>query len=160
MIAARESIAEYIKAKVMTDLAGITTPELRFSVRASHQPPEFPNCLNLYFFDDSNVGGNQFNPAYREVTASFELLIEIDPNVPLLSERQAYTAIHLINQFMAVQTCQKMDYSVDPPIKLGSSITWRDSYPLDWTSAPSVDERYSHKSSFLIFRYFEERVIA
>lgn len=160
MIYALESIAKFIEGKVATDLVGITTPEMRFLVRASVQPPEFPNCLNLYFFDHSNKNGSQYDPHWREVSASLELLIAVDPVNPLVSEQQASDVMHKINQFMAVQSTPKMNYSVNPAVSLKTSIQWRDFYPLEWISAPNVDERYIHKSCFLAFTYFEERVVA
>lgn len=157
MIATRESVAEFLKSKVTSDLAGITDPEMKFAVRSNTQPPEFPNCLNWYNFDDEPIG--QYNPHYRILTSSLELLIQVDANSPLASERQAYTCIHKINQFMAVQSIQKKDYSVTPVVNLGSQIQWRDSYPLSWTSVPDSDERYIHKSAFIMFRYFEEAIV-
>lgn len=158
MIHARESIAEFMESKVASDLAGITTPDIKFSVRGSTQPPEFPNCLNLYFFDDNSIG--QFNPHYRQLTASIEFILQLNPITPLVTERHAMEAIHKINQFMAVQSIPKTDYSVSPSRSMGSGITWRDSYPLDWRAVSDVDDKYVHKSCFISFLYWEEKVIA
>ena len=160
MIAARESISEFIKAKVTSDLSGITVPEMKFSVRASNQAPEFPNTLNLYFYDDSNADDSQFNPHYRSLAATLELLIQVEPSEPLVAEKQAYQVCHLVNQFLAVQSMPKKDYSVNPATSMGSSIAWRDSYPVEWITAPNQDERYIQKSAFLLFRYFEEPIYA
>lgn len=160
MIAARESISEFIKAKVASDLTGLTSPEMRFAVRSSQQPPEFPNCLNIYFFDDLNAGNRKFNPHVRTLTSSLELLVMIDPNNPLTSERDAYQVIHLINQFMAVQRCDKKDYSQNPVVNLGTQISWHESYPLEWISVPNENERYIHKTCSINFLYAEEKVVA
>lgn len=157
MIATRESISKFIEGKVITDLAGITIPEMRFAVRSDVQPPEFPNVLNLYFFDDLNSG--KYYPHIRDLIATFELLVQIDANSPLSSERQTYQVMMLINNFMKVQACNKMDYSGLTPVSLGTQIHWRDSYPLEWISVRDENERYIHKSSSLVFHYTEEKVV-
>lgn len=109
-------------------------------------------------YDDKAI--QKTNPAYRLLTASLELMIEVNPSIQMQAETQAYTAMHLINQFMAVQTTPKMNYGVVPPKKLGSAITWRDSYPVDWISTPNIEERYVQKSASLQFKYWEEPITA
>ncbi len=163
MLATRETIEQYIKGKVASDLTGITTPDISFSMRAENQPPNFANCLNLYFYDDDLVSpAFKSNPAWRDLTASLELLIQTDPTAPLLADKQALTACHLINQFMAIQATEKLDYSVNPAVSMGSGISWRDSYPIVWHSIAGVaseDARYIQKSAMLIFRYFEQPLV-
>lgn len=159
MIYTRESFGNFIKGKVASDLAGITDPDMRSAVRAPSQTPEFPNCLNIYYYDDRNALGTKFNPHYRELTTTLELILQVDPNNPLSSERQAYEIIHLIDQFMGVQAIDKLDYSVTPPINMGSQISWSSSYPLEWISAPNEDERYVLKSALLSLRYFEKKIV-
>lgn len=158
MLAARESISEFIKSKVLSDLSGITLPEMKFSTRSNNQTPEFPNCLNLYFYDDDPIG--QYNPAYRELVASLELLVQVEPGRELAADLKAFRVMHLVNQFMAIQSIGKMDYSVDPAVSMKSSISWRESYPVGWRSSADIDERYVHKTAMIVFRYFEEKIIA
>lgn len=164
MLATRETIEQYIKGKVASDLAGITSPDIKFSLRAVNQAPDFVNCLNLYCFDDDLVDPRfKTNPAYRMLTASFELLIQTDPTAPIVADVAALKAMHLINQFMAIQSLDKLDYSVSPAVKMGSGISWRDSYPLVWRSVAGVsgeDDRYIQKTCMLQFRYFEEPISA
>lgn len=159
MLASRESVSEFIKAKVASDCAGITSPEMRFHACPTNQPPEFPNVLNLYFYDDNNVQPGISYPAWRECIASFELLIEVDPSAPMLAETQAIRVMQKISNFMAVQAIDKLDYSVVPPVPMGTQIEWSQSYPVEWRDSADTSERYIHKTAAILFRYFEEKFV-
>lgn len=159
MIHAIESISEFIKLKTSSDLSGISTPNMKFAVRANNEPPDFVNCLNVYFYDVMNVKDTQLNPHYRLMGSSMELLLKIDPLANLKAMRDALLVAAKIDQFMGVQTIAKKNYSVTPVANLNSAITWRESYPLEWRPAANQDERYYHLTTFVQFRFFQEKIV-
>lgn len=156
MIHARASLFDFINSKVVSDLTGITTPEIYAKLIVSGQPAAFPNCLNVNLYDDISI--IKSNPPWRKLIGVLGLYIEIsDPTYPEEAERKAYEAIHKINNFMAVQLCPKKDFNFNPAKALGSNITWRDAYNMDWRSSPVKSDRYVHKYCNFTARYFEER---
>jgi len=94
------------------------------------------------------------SPTFRNLGCAFELFIQVEAGNPLKAEKQAMEAIEKINAFMRVQQVEKKDFSLVTPVSLGSSVTWE--WPLDWRPGALRNERYIHKISLLLFRYFED----
>lgn len=157
MFATRESISNYMDSRI-SDLAGITDPDITFKPLETIESIEYANCLNLYFYDDNSYGRELGNPALMMLTAVMDLIIQVDPTKPLVASSAALKAMVLINRIMAVQSIDKMDYSVNPPVSMGTQISWPDSWPLNWTAAPNMSEKYIQKSCAMTFWYYLEKI--
>lgn len=157
MIHARASVFDFINSKVITDLAGLCTPDITAALVVPGEPPKFPNVLNVNLYDDTSIMTT--NPAWRKLVGTLELFIEkADSSAPEIAENVALRAMHLINNFLAIQqTCQKKDFGQIPPKYLGSNVGWRDSYPLNWKSSFLRSDRYVHKKAAFTAKYFEEK---
>lgn len=157
MLAAHETISEFLKTNVNSELSSIDGITVKYSLRAAVQPNELPNCLNVRFHDDANAGSDPMFPHWRMVGVSLNLTLQMDVNNPLLTEATALRVIEKIDKFMRVQSTPKYDYSSGTAVWAGSHITWRDSYPLEWLAPSTEDDRYILRSAFVFFRYFANK---
>jgi hypothetical protein len=155
MIYARQSVFNFIKTNVDTDLVGLVSPNFKAKIRLVHEAVEYGNILNITFLTDVRV--LQTNPPYRELNCVLDLIAKIsNPANVLKTESDILKAIHLINKFMAEQSIEKKNYENTPATNMGSIITWRQSYSSDWSDAAVVSSSYIHKRTTFSFRYFEE----